>query len=131
MATASTPGHSPAPAPKKEDQADAQLAVVQAQPPFFRIKKKLSKSAARSLKNGKYFPGQVSDMYQSLVAKVAPTEGAKPLIISYEEKPPKKPKKKKIKYIESNGVKVDRQKYKDKMKDELKNYGITFPGTTE
>jgi len=131
MATSPTPGPTPGPDSKKEDQAETQLAVVQAQPPLIRVKKKLSKSAIMSLKNGRYVPGQVSDMYQSLVAKVASPDRAKPLIITYEEVPPKKTKKKKYKYVEVNGIKVDQEKYKDKMKDELKNYGITFPGTDE
>jgi len=129
MATSPTPGPTPGPDSKKEDQAETQLAVVQAQPPLIRIKKKLSNSAARRLKNGKYFPVKVSETYQSLVRRTASPAEAKPLIISYEEKPPKKAnkKKKKIRYVDYNGVRIDREKFDDQYRRELKNYGITLP----
>ncbi len=106
MAVIKQSGDKKTPAEKSEA-----LTQLQTHPPIIHagtVKNKRAKKLKRGRLNAMSF--KVHQKCQDVQASVA----GQPVIISYEEKPRKKPKKKKK--VNFMGFKIDRKKFKKKMK---------------
>jgi hypothetical protein len=112
MATTTQPN-----APQKDMNPPQMLSKIQGHPPLLHLGK-IKKKKSKQLKKGKQLPVEVHQHLQQLQAGLKGDN--QPVVISYEEKPRKKRKKKnKINFM---GLKIDRKKLKNRMK---KN-GIRF-----